>query len=86
MGRGAQWATVCEVTENQTQLSDGMHTHTQKRIATEISSRNELPLCSQAQEGLLCKCSQATGSDVGSCHSQSFLSYRRPALHPNPRV
>ena len=61
-------------------------THTQKRIAIEIPSRNELPLRSQAQEGLLCKCSQATGSDVGTCHSRSFLSYRRPALHPNPRV
>ena len=35
----------------------------ERRITTEMSCRNELPLRSQAQEGLLCQCSQATGSD-----------------------
>ena len=35
----------------------------EKRITTEMSCRHELPPRSQAQEGLFCQCSQATGSD-----------------------
>ena len=66
MDRGAWWATVCRIAENQHILVT-KHTERErekeKRIATEMSCRNELPLRSQAQEGLLCQCSQATGSE-----------------------
>ena len=65
MDRGAWWATVCGIAENQTHLSDEAEREREreKRITTEMSCRNELPLRSQAQEGLLCQCRQATGSD-----------------------
>ena len=85
MDRGAWWATVCRIAENQHIL---VMKHTERE-------RKELPLKCPAEMSYPCavrprKDSSANAAkpraQKGSCYSRSLLSYRRPALDPNPRV
>ena len=90
MDRRAWWATVCGIAENQTHLSDEAQRERERE-----RERKELPLKCPAEMSYPCTVSPRKDSSasaakpraqMGSCYSWSLLSYRRPALDPNPRV